>query len=112
MKGKSLNVQLTVMTCDAFLTGHVASFYVSKKGVLGGGGLGVADLPKYLDRKYYNFRYLKFHFSCWTYGYEHLEWIFDAPNVLFLFVSRVVIALIYAKCEYALIYLFISKSLS
>lgn len=27
--------------------------------------------------------------SCWTYGYEHLEWIFDAPNVLFLFLNLV-----------------------
>lgn len=33
----------------------------------------------------------KFYFSCWTFSYERLEWIFDAPNVLFLFVSRILI---------------------
>eukprot|EP00105_Crassostrea_gigas_P002808 XP_011415467.1 PREDICTED: calcitonin receptor [Crassostrea gigas] len=27
--------------------------------------------------------------SCWTFSYERLEWIFDAPNVLFLFLNLV-----------------------
>lgn len=79
------NILWPVTLC---LTGLIASLFCKQEGSV---GWVWQTYPNILTKNNIMITKGKFYFSCWTFSYERLEWIFDAPNVLFLFVSRILI---------------------
>lgn len=86
-KGNQLIVQHFV-TCYVIFNRTYSIVFCKQEGSV---GLGWQTYPNILTKNNIKITKGKFSFSCWTFSYERLEWIFDAPNVLFLFVSRILI---------------------